>query len=39
MEEIRGAFALYDACSDKPGAIDVRELKAAMRALSFEAKN
>merc|ERR1711964_6134 len=37
MEEIREAFSLFDA--DASGAIDVRELKAAMRALGFEVKN
>merc|ERR1712086_811766 len=37
MEEIREAFGLFD--SDASGAIDVRELKAAMRALGFEIKN
>merc|ERR1712046_187107 len=37
MEEIREAFGLFD--SDASGAIDVRELKAAMRALGFEVKN
>merc|ERR1711918_37320 len=37
MEEIREAFGLFDA--DASGAIDVRELKAAMRALGFEVKN
>merc|ERR1739842_222192 len=37
MEEIREAFSLFD--SDASGAIDVRELKAAMRALGFEVKN
>merc|ERR1712028_309220 len=35
-EEIREAFNLFDA--DNSGAIDVRELKAAMRALGFEVK-
>merc|ERR1711924_84602 len=34
IEEIREAFNLFDA--DNSGAIDVRELKAAMRALGFE---
>ena len=34
MEEIREAFGLFDG--DASGAIDVRELKAAMRALEFE---
>merc|ERR1712139_433015 len=33
---IREAFNLFDA--DNSGAIDVRELKAAMRALGFEVK-
>merc|ERR1712028_257230 len=37
MEEIREAFGLFDA--DASGSIDVRELKAAMRALGFEIKN
>ena len=37
MEEIREAFGLFDG--DASGAIDVRELKAAMRALGFEIKN
>merc|ERR1711924_107941 len=37
MEEIRVAFGLFDA--DASGMIDVRELKAAMRALGFEVKN
>merc|ERR1712096_414619 len=37
MDEIREAFGLFD--SDASGAIDVRELKAAMRALGFEVKN
>merc|ERR1712010_5465 len=37
VEEIREAFTLFD--SDASGAIDVRELKAAMRALGFEVKN
>merc|ERR1711865_580899 len=37
MEEIRDAFGLFDA--DASGSIDVRELKAAMRALGFEIKN
>merc|ERR1711918_80398 len=37
MEEIREAFGLFDG--DASGAIDVRELKAAMRALGFEFKN
>merc|ERR1711903_232977 len=36
IEEIREAFTLFDA--DNSGAIDVRELKAAMRALGFEVK-
>merc|ERR1711977_261071 len=36
MEEIREAFNLFDG--DQSGAIDVRELKAAMRALGFELK-
>merc|ERR1711908_245854 len=37
MDEIREAFSLFD--SDASGQIDVRELKAAMRALGFEVKN
>merc|ERR1711988_2092357 len=37
LDEIREAFSLFD--SDASGMIDVRELKAAMRALSFEVKN
>merc|ERR1712167_480920 len=37
IEEIREAFSLFD--SDASGAIDVCELKAAMRALGFEVKN
>merc|ERR1712096_77962 len=37
VEEIREAFSLFD--SDASGAIDVRELTAAMRALGFEIKN
>merc|ERR1712167_33421 len=37
VEEIREAFSLFD--SDASSAIDVRELKAAMRALGFEVKN
>merc|ERR1712167_249903 len=37
MEEIREAFSLFD--SDASGMIDIRELKAAMRALGFEVKN
>merc|ERR1712010_272431 len=37
MEEIREAFGLFDG--DASGAIDVREIKAAMRALGFEVKN
>merc|ERR1712070_1363943 len=36
IEEIREAFNLFDA--DNSGVIDVRELKAAMRALGFEVK-
>merc|ERR1711998_726425 len=36
IEEIREAFNLFDA--DNSGAIDVRELKAGMRALGFEVK-
>merc|ERR1712193_264607 len=37
LDEIREAFSLFD--SDASGMIDVRELKAAMRALGFEVKN
>merc|ERR1719231_1343727 len=37
LDEIREAFSLFD--NDASGAIDVRELKAAMRALGFEIKN
>merc|ERR1712193_11743 len=37
MDEIREAFNLFDG--DQSGAIDVRELKAAMRALGLEVKN
>merc|ERR1712188_306704 len=37
LDEIREAFNLFDG--DQSGAIDVRELKAAMRALVFEVKN
>merc|ERR1712010_149139 len=37
MDEIREAFNLFDG--DASGAIDARELKAAMRALGFEVKN
>merc|ERR1711907_797029 len=37
MDEIREAFGLFD--SDASGQIDIRELKAAMRALGFEVKN
>merc|ERR1712167_410075 len=36
VDEIREAFSLFD--SDASGAIDVRELKAAMRALGLELK-
>merc|ERR1712153_9545 len=36
IDEIREAFSLFDA--DASGMIDVRELKAAMRALGFELK-
>ena len=35
-EQLQEAFNLFDA--DQSGAIDVRELKAAMRALGFEIK-
>merc|ERR1711939_104423 len=37
LDEIREAFSLFD--SDASGQIDIRELKAAMRALGFEVKN
>merc|ERR1711937_873052 len=37
IDEIREAFSLFD--SDASGMIDIRELKAAMRALGFEVKN
>merc|ERR1712144_11416 len=37
LDEIREAFSLFD--SDASDQIDVRELKAAMRALGFEVKN
>merc|ERR1711935_820779 len=37
LDEIREAFGLFD--NDASGQIDVRELKAAMRALGFEIKN
>merc|ERR1712205_209448 len=37
LDEIREAFSLFD--SDASGMIDVRELKAAMRALGFEVEN
>merc|ERR1711977_669663 len=37
LDEIREAFSLFD--SDASGMIDIRELKAAMRALGFEIKN
>ncbi|TMW64832.1 hypothetical protein Poli38472_008999 [Pythium oligandrum] len=36
LEEIKEAFRLFD--SDGSGTIDVRELKAAMRALGFHVK-
>lgn len=36
LEEIKEAFRLFD--SDGSGTIDVRELKAAMRALGFQVK-
>ena len=36
LDEIREAFSLFDA--DASGMIDIRELKAAMRALGFEVK-
>merc|ERR1712216_504620 len=37
LDEIREAFSLFDA--DASGMFDIRELKAAMRALGFEVKN
>merc|ERR1711934_601678 len=37
LDEIREAFSLFDA--DASGMIDIRELKAAVRALGFEVKN
>merc|ERR1712216_597040 len=37
IDEMGEAFSLFD--SDASGMIDVRELKAAMRALGFEVKN
>merc|ERR1711865_489684 len=37
LDEVREAFGLFDA--DASCSIDVRELKAAMRALGFEIKN
>merc|ERR1712159_400838 len=37
LDETREAFSLFD--SDASGMIDIRELKAAMRALGFEVKN
>ncbi len=36
LEEIKEAFHLFDA--DGTGSIEVRELKAAMRALGFQIK-
>lgn len=36
LEELREAFNLFDA--DGSGTIDIRELKAAMRALGFQIK-
>jgi centrin-1 len=36
VEEIREAFNLFD--TDGKGAIDVRELKAAFRALGFQVR-
>lgn len=36
MEEIKEAFNLFD--TDGSGSIDVKELKAAMRALGFQVK-
>merc|ERR1711970_1176322 len=37
MDELREAFSLFD--SDASGQIDIRELKAAMRALGFDVDN
>ena len=37
IEEIKEAFDLFD--TDSSGAIDPKELKAAMQSLGFEAKN
>jgi|Transcript_246 Ca2+-binding EF-hand superfamily protein len=37
IEEIREAFNLFD--TDGSGAIDPRELRAAMQSLGFESKN
>lgn len=34
MEEIKEAFSLFD--TEGKGAIDIRELKAAFRALGFQ---
>ena len=36
MEEIREAFNLFD--TDGKGSIDIRELKAAFRALGFQVR-
>lgn len=36
MEEIKEAFNLFD--TNHTGTVDVREFKAAMRALGFELK-
>ena len=36
LEELREAFNLFD--TDHSGAVDARELKAAMRALGFDVK-
>jgi centrin-1 len=36
MEELREAFGLFD--SDNKGALDARELKAAIRAMGFDVK-
>ena len=36
MEELREAFGLFD--SDNKGALDARELRAAVRAMGFEVK-
>ena len=36
LEEVREAFNLFD--TDGSGSIEVKELKAAMRALGFQVK-